>query len=116
MLDTQSQVIWALVTYTDSWQPTTTSLMRFTGSRRRPEHSDGLRAGLLETLEERTETGRRMSRLSDREREILFLWYVAQRPVNEIARAVGVSPRQCFRLRARSIKRVIELGRPDEAA
>lgn len=116
MLDSPAEVIRALVTYTDWWQPTTTSLMRFGVSRRPGPGIDGLREGLLDTLDERGEMCRRMVQLTEREREVLFLWYVVQSPVNEIARLVGISVRQCFRIRARSITQLVELGRPEEAA
>lgn len=115
MLETNSSMIHALLTYTDWWQPTTTSVMRFSGVQRRAQ-TDGFREGLLDTLDERTEVCRRMSFLSDKERNVLFLWYVVQLPVAEIAREVRVSSRQCFRVRARAIKTLVELGRPIEAA
>jgi DNA-directed RNA polymerase specialized sigma24 family protein len=116
MLETPAGVIHALMTYTDWWQPTTTSVMRFSGVRRRSGEYDGFREGLLDTLDERTEICRRMSLLSDRERRLLFLWYVVQSPVSEIARDLCVSARQCFRIRSRSIRTLVELGRPEEAA
>jgi len=114
MLETTPSVIRALLTYTDWWQPTTTSIMRFTGTRRRSDERDGFREGLLDTLPERTEICRRRMFLSERERHILFLWYVVQQPVTDIARTVRVSQRQCFRLRSRAIKRRLELPEPDQ--
>lgn len=116
MLESPAQVIRSLLTYTDWWQPTTASVLRAISSRRRGERPDGFREGLLDTLDERTELCRRMTSLEDRERHVLFLWYVRQSSVAEISREIGVSRRQCFRIRARSVRTLVELGRPNEAA
>ena len=59
MLSSSEQVVWALITYTDWWQPTTSSVYRV-GNRRGTFASDGIRAGLLDTLVVRDELCRRM--------------------------------------------------------
>ena len=115
MLESPAQVIRSLLTYTDWWQPTTASVYKVV-ARRGGERSDGLREGLLDTLDERTELCRRMSFLEERERHVLFLWYLRQASVAEISREINVSRRQCFRIRARSIRTLVELGQPTEAA
>lgn len=69
-----------------------------------------MRAGLLESLDERSELRRRVDRLEDRERKLLFLWYVTELPVEEIARAVGVSRRHCFRVRSATIHKIVEMA------
>jgi DNA-directed RNA polymerase specialized sigma subunit len=53
-------------------------------------------------------------RLGDRDRKLLLLWYVKQLAVEDIARALRISRRQCFRRRAHAIRKIVELG--DEAA
>lgn len=116
MLETPGQVIWCLLTYTDWWQPSSASVMQVGAARRSAGESDGIRPGLLDTLDERTELCRRVAALDDRLRRILFLWYVAQMPVTDIARQIGVSPRQCQRLRARAVDQVVELGRDGDEA
>jgi DNA-directed RNA polymerase specialized sigma subunit len=116
MLDSPSLVIRSLLTYTDWWQPTTASVMKTSSTRRRGERPDGFREGLLDTLDERSELCRRMALLDERERGVLFLWYVAQKTVAEISREVKVSRRQCFRLRAGSIRKLVQFGEPEEAA
>jgi DNA-directed RNA polymerase specialized sigma subunit len=84
------------------------------GARRHSEHSDGFGSGLLDTLDERSEICRRVWRLEERDRHLLFLWYVEQIPVDAISRRLGISRRQCFRRRGRAIKTLID--RPDVAA
>jgi DNA-directed RNA polymerase specialized sigma24 family protein len=108
MLATAGDVIRSLVTYTDWWQPSSTSLMQIGAARRSTDVPEGFRAGLLESLPERMELSRRMRRVSDRDRRLLFLWYVQQLEVNDIAKAVGLSRRQCFRRRGQAIRALVD--------
>jgi DNA-directed RNA polymerase specialized sigma24 family protein len=110
MLRTEHHVIHCLVTYTDWWQPTTASVFPVGAARRGGAYTDGLAAGLLDTLDDRTEICRRVWHLREADRLLLFLWYVEQRPVEEIARRLDVSRRQCFRRRNRAIQAIIDLG------
>ena len=105
-------VVWGLLTYTDWWQPVTSSTLQVGAARRASESQDGIHPGLLDTLDERTELCRRMRQISEVDRQILFLWYVKQLSARDIARAVGISRRQCFRHRASAIKALID---PDES-
>ncbi len=57
-----------------------------------------------------------MRSLEDRDRRLLFLWYVRQLPVTEIAGALRISRRHCFRLRSQAIRRLVEFGDSDRAA
>src|SRR5688572_9277211 len=102
MLASSADVIRCLIMYTDWWQPSTSSILQVGVARRGEGPGDGLHPGVIETLDERTELLRRVARIEERERRILFLWYVAQLGVAEIARATGVSVRQCHRLRGRA--------------
>jgi DNA-directed RNA polymerase specialized sigma24 family protein len=104
MLASQGQVIGSLVRYTDWWQPTTSSVLQVGWARRGSDLADGIRHGLLESLDERAELCRRMRRIDDTDRRILFLWYVKQLPARDISKEVGISRRQCFRRRARAIR------------
>jgi DNA-directed RNA polymerase specialized sigma24 family protein len=120
LLSTARDVVRCLVTYVDWWQPSTASTLHIVAVRRRREGADGyrpdgFRAGLLENLDERTELQWRMRSLSDRDRELLFLWYVAQLPVDDIATAIGISRRQCFRRKAAAIKVLVDTGEADGA-
>ena len=114
MLETEQQVVFCLLTYVDWWQPSTSSLLQVPPGRRNRRTSDGLRPGLFETMDVRSELRRRVLRLGDRDRKLLLLWYVKQLAVEDIARALRISRRQCFRRRAHAIRKIVELG--DEAA
>jgi DNA-directed RNA polymerase specialized sigma subunit len=97
-------LIATLIRYTDWWQPTTASVYQVGAARRDPSASDGLRPGLLETIDDRAELCRRMATLSDRERHVLFLWYVRQLAVPDIAKELRISRRQCFRIRSSALR------------
>jgi DNA-directed RNA polymerase specialized sigma24 family protein len=110
MLESSGEVIYCLSTYADWWQPASASVLAVGAARRGSEISDGIHPGLLETLETRAELARRMRYLTERDRRILLLWYVRQARVEEIAREMGISRRQCFRRRAKAIQALIDLG------
>ena len=112
MYDSPAEVIRGLLTYTDWWQPATTSVLQVGLARRSRDLPDGIRDGLLESLGDRAELCRRMQRVGPVDRTILFLWYVRQLSAQDIARAVGISRRQCFRRRARAVRAVIDAGQP----
>jgi len=114
MLGSRESVIMALVRYTDWWQPSTTSVMQV--PRRGASNGDGIRPGLLETLDLRTELCRRMQLVSDRDRELLYLWYLEQLPVGDIAKALRISRRQCFRRRAAAIRTIVDAGEERDPA
>ncbi|HXF56621.1 MAG TPA: sigma factor-like helix-turn-helix DNA-binding protein [Actinomycetota bacterium] len=114
-LSSPQDIVQALLRYTDWWQPFTTSVLEVAAARK-GYAGDGIRPGLLETLDERTELQRRMQRIGERDRHILFLWYVKQLEVREIARILGISRRQCFRIRARAIRQLVEAGEAQRAA
>jgi hypothetical protein len=46
----------------------------------------------------------------------LFLWYVRQLAVGDIAKAIHASRRHCFRIRAAAIHKLVQLGEPEQAA
>ena len=112
VLSSPRQVIWALVTYTDWCYPWGTSVLQAGAARRQSTHSDGIPSGVLDSLDERRELRRRMQFVEERDRRLLFLWYVKQLDAQEIAREIGISRRQCFRRRAQAVRKVVELGEP----
>ena len=116
MLNSAREVIRCLVTYNDWWQPSSGSILLVGGARRDQTLRDGLNPGVIEGLDERTELIRRMQSLSERDRHLLFLWYVKQQHVDEIADELKLSRRQCFRRKAQGIKAIIELGTAEAAA
>ena len=99
-----------MITYTDWWQPKTESVYRI--GARATFASDGIPGGLLDTLSERDELCRRMLRVRESDRRLLWLWYLRQLPVHEIAQDLQIGRRQCFRRRASAIRRIVELGDP----
>ena len=115
MLDSRPDVVRCLLTYADWWQPTTGSVLVAALSRRASEW-DGLRAGLIDSIDERSELCRRMAHIDEADRHILLLWYIAQLAPDEIAHVVGISRRQCYRRRAQAIQMIVSLGKPEEAA
>jgi hypothetical protein len=116
LLASREDVIRALVTYTDWWQPASSSVLQVGGPRRARGLSDGIPAGLLGSLDERTELCRRMAFIGERDRHLLLLWYVKQLEAREISRELHVSMRQCFRIRSNAIRKLVELGEPKAAA
>lgn len=106
-----ADVIRALVRFTDWWQPQTGSILQVGGARRGGGFGDGIAEGLLDTIDERSELKRRVrERLDDLDRQVLYLWYVRELPVNEIARHVRVSRRTCFRRRSAAVRALIDEG------
>jgi DNA-directed RNA polymerase specialized sigma subunit len=116
VLESGREVVRCLVTYNDWWQPSTGSILKVGAARVDKTIGDGLRAGLLETIEERFELCRRVALLSSKDRMLLFLWYVSQQHVDDIATQLRVSRRQCFRRRAQSIRKIVEAGSSEQAA
>jgi DNA-directed RNA polymerase specialized sigma subunit len=108
LLDFPDTVVRSLLTYTDAWQPSTSSIYQLAGAGRDRRLADGIRAGLIERLDERSELCRRMHELSDRDRQVLILWYVRHLSAEEIAAELGISRRQCFRRRAQAIRALTE--------
>lgn len=111
MLDSHREVVRCLITYTDWMQPFTGSVMKVGAARLDKNLGDGLKEGLLETVEERGELCCRVARLTDRDRRILFMWYVRQMHVDDIADEIKISRRQCFRRRKAAINKLVEMGR-----
>jgi DNA-directed RNA polymerase specialized sigma24 family protein len=103
-----SDVIRALVTFTDWWQPFTSSVLQVGDARRSSGFGDGLRDGLLDTIGERSELSRRIRALEERDRRILFLWYVRELPAHEVATEVGISRRHCFRRRSAALRALVD--------
>ena len=116
MFPTTREVIRALITFTDWWQPATSSIMQVGAAKRSSGFSDGIRDGLIDTIDERAELARRVRvDLDDLDRQILFLWYVRELPAHEIARAVKVSRRTCFRRRSAALRQLLDADARDAA-
>lgn len=111
MLSSPDQVVWALITYTDWWQPVTASVYQV-GRRGTTLAGDGIPGGLVESLPRREELCRRMQQIRSQDRRLLYLWYVRQLAAHEIARELRISRRQCFRRRAAAIRAIVDAGEP----
>ena len=96
---TPAGVISMLRRYRDVFDAKTTSLLLV--SRQGFDPSQGpFRAGFLSRLDEREELRQRMAdRLAERERKLLFLWYVVELRPGDVARTIRVSRVHCYRLR-----------------
>jgi hypothetical protein len=101
--------VWALITYTDWWQPATASVY-CVGRRGATLASDGMAAGLLDSMPRREELCRRMQLLRGSDRHLLYLWYVRQLDAQDIARELRIGRRQCFRRRAAAIRAIVDAG------
>jgi DNA-directed RNA polymerase specialized sigma subunit len=110
LLSSSQEVIRCLITYSDWWQVSSTSVIQVGNARRSKNLAAGFRQGLIETLDERTELSRRMTLLSDDDRMLLFLWYVKQLPMSDISREIGLSRRQCSRRRSKAIQNIADSG------
>src|SRR3982074_1302977 len=93
---TPAAVISMLRRYRDVFEPKTTSLLLV--SRQGFDPSQGpFRAGFVTRLDEREELRRRMTdRLAERERKLLFLWYVMELRPGGVARRDRVLRGACF--------------------
>ena len=103
-----SHVIRGLVTFTDWWQPLTSSVLQVGALRRSSGFDDGIRDGFLDKIGERSELSRRIRQLDERDRRILFLWYVRELPAHEVANEVRISRRQCFRRRSAALRALVD--------
>lgn len=102
MLDEAVDVIHALVRYEDVFDPKTGSVLVAKRSHGGIT-AEPFRGELLMRVEERAELRRRLARLDARERELLYLWYVASWPAVRIAQQLRISRVHCYRLRKRAL-------------
>lgn len=117
MLETNQAVIRCLSTWTDWWQPTSSSIVSLDA--RRPsldQTRDPFRQGLLESIDERTELRWRLDHLEAVDREILYRFYVLMSPAEQVAEDVGLSTRQCFRRRNAAVRALAALAEPPAMA
>ncbi len=78
--------------------------MLFAGGKPRGDDTDPFLPGFLSDLDERLELTRRLKRLPDRERLLLFLWYIEGAPVTSISGTLGLSRAHCYRLRNQALR------------
>lgn len=100
--ETPESVMFALRRYRDVFDAKTSSIIVVSTDRFDP--SRGPFGALVSQLDRREELRRRMiERIPDRERKLLFLWYVADLPPARIAAALEISRMHCYRLRKNAL-------------
>ena len=110
----RSEVIRALTRYGDEAGPRTGSVMIIDGAPARSR--EPFHPGVIAGLEERAELGRRLRRLSDRDRLLVFLWYVEGWPAPMIAARLGISRVHCYRVRDRSLGAMLDEAGSNESS
>ena len=99
MFATPEGVAYVLKRYRDVFDPKTSSVIQASQGAFDPSLGP-FRNGFIARLDEREELRRRMAeRIEDRERRLLFLWYVADLPPAGVARTLGISRMHAYRLR-----------------
>jgi DNA-directed RNA polymerase specialized sigma24 family protein len=109
----RSDLVRALARYGDEAGPRTGSVMFVSGAP--PRSHDPFHPGVIAGLEERAELARRLRRLSDRDRLLVFLWYVEGWRVPEIADHLGISRVHCYRVRDRALGAMLDEPKPNRA-
>ena len=107
-----SDLVRALARYGDEAGPRTGSVMFVGGAP--PRSRDPFHPGVIAGLEERAELGRRLRRLGDRDRLLLFLWYIQGWSVPDIAARIGISRVHCYRVRDRALRAMLDDADPKQ--
>jgi DNA-directed RNA polymerase specialized sigma24 family protein len=102
----RSDIVRALTRYGDEAAPRTGSVMFVNGAP--PRSRDPFHPGVIAGLEERAELTRRLRRLGDRDRLLVFLWYVQGWSVPKIAAHLGISRVHCYRVRDRALRAMLD--------
>lgn len=99
VFSTPEGVAFALRRYRDVFEANTSSVIGVSRDAFDPSRGP-FRSGFIAELDEREELRRRMAeRIAARERELLFLWYVADLPPTRVATSLGISRIHAYRLR-----------------
>ncbi|GFP25381.1 hypothetical protein HKBW3S43_01132 [Candidatus Hakubella thermalkaliphila] len=111
MLDTRQEVVRALVTLPDYYQIKSSSLITILARKKYYDKGrDPFGRKFLDNLEVRYELLRRLALLDERERNLLFMWYIETKPVVEIARKLHISRMHCYRLRLKALDNIISMN------
>jgi hypothetical protein len=109
VLDTASEIVLALLRYSDVFDPAAGSLIIVSDNGLDP-HADPFRNGFIGRIEERAELVRRLRRLDQRLTKLLLFWYVWQWPIKRITRNLRVSRQHCYRLRNKAIDDLVAMA------
>ena len=107
MFETVGQVVRALKSFREYYHPKASGILTISG-RNADVDADPFRRGFLDSLDLRTELLRRLSTLDERERSVVMLWYVMDRPVAEVCEQLSVSRSHCYRLRDRALANMVD--------
>jgi len=106
----RSDLVRALARYGDEAGPRTGSVMFVGGAP--PRSHDPFHPGVIAGMEERAELARRLRRLNERDRLLVFLWYVEGWSVPNIAAHLGISRVHCYRVRDRALGAMLDQAKP----
>lgn len=115
MLDSHPAVEEALWRFADAYQVRTASITTVPSGRASGDRLP-FRAAFLDRLDERSELKARLAWLDHEEQVVVLRWYVEGARPEAIARGLGRSVRHVYRVRARAVERLVDLGRDDEFA
>lgn len=115
LLDSYPAVEDALWRYADAYQVRTATVTTIPSGRASGDRLP-FRAAFLDRLDERSELKARLAWLDREEQIVVLRWYVEGAKPEAIARDLGRSVRHVYRLRARAVERLVDLGRDDEFA
>lgn len=99
MFTTVGQVVRALKAFADYYHPKSSGILSATSNRNRDIDADPFRRGFLDNLDLRAKLLSRLSSLEERERSVIMLWYVMDRPVAEICEKLSLSRSHAYRVR-----------------
>jgi len=102
----------ALARLGQEFEPRTGSIL-FAGGQARRTESEPFGPGFLSWMENRGELIRRLRQLDQRDRLLLFLWYVQAWPPYRVAERLGISRVHCYRLRNRALRALAGSSNPD---
>jgi hypothetical protein len=108
VFETTGNVVWALKRYQDVFDPKSGSII--IPVKGRSEHtSEPFKPGFLEGIDRRDELLYRMrTRLDNRERMLLVLWYIADLKPGEVARKLGISRMHTYRLKKKALWALVD--------
>jgi len=115
LLDSYPAVEDALWRYADAYQVRTATITTIPSGRSSGDRLP-FRNAFLDRLDERSELKARLAWLDHEEQVVVLRWYVEGAKPEAIARHLGRSVRHVYRVRARAVERLVDLGRDDEFA
>ena len=107
MFESVGQIVRALKAFRDYYDPKSSSVLYFS-KKTTDVDADPFRRGFLDSVDLRSELLRRLSALDERERAVLMLWYVLDRPVRAVCETLSLSRSHCYRLRDAALAQMVD--------